>query len=174
MKETKYIKVQRALTYAASDLEKMRQERKDLPQMFKERLYQLREEMKGHDLEQYREAITTPTGEVLTVQQVLEIVKQASGYTKWTAETYDAEAADMMGTDREQFRDKFGLDVKKVEVYGIERSVRNRDLVYRLQFSCIPGMVHVSYQTDRAGIDFDAPTPNDKLSQALIREVFDE
>lgn len=171
MKQTKFTRVAHAIANTERGVRSLAM-CNDLPSTFKQRLVQLAEELKGHELDQYREPLVGLIGDVFTMDEVKAMIAAASGFIKWKGE----ELTEEEGVAAEVFRDQFGLDVKDgdVKVYNFTRDVRNRDLVYYITVSCIPGLTYVSYQTDRVGIGSEDPIPNQNVPKYLKRDVFDE
>lgn len=175
MSETTYSKIAAAVKRTEHDVRKLA-ETKHLPKTFQQRLVQLAEELRGHSLDQYREPLQEVCGDYTSSADLLMLVKEASDAQKWTVSEHTGEMAAEMGMPASEFRDTFGLNVNDddVKVYELYRETRNRDLVYMVVASCIPGHVFLTYSTDRVGMAAEAPIANADILTYLKKEVFGE
>ena len=110
---------------------------------------------KAYDMEQHKEKGIKLTGEILTGEQVLEIVINATGYTKWSFFKEEDFNPDWV-------REQFNLDVKDEEIveYKIERSAKSRNDVWMISVVCLPGCIHVGFDTGRADYFIEHLIPN--------------
>lgn len=111
--------------------------------------------------------LTVPTGDVMTVDEFLAAVQDATGYL-WKRmpdrEVMDGFEGD---SDPREYAASMGLDVDPANAayYGLFRDARSRDELYMLLAFAVPGRVHLLWYTDR--VAGDQLVPNDEVKEAL-------
>lgn len=100
-----------------------------------------------YDMNQHKDKSVELTGNILTEDEVKEIVVDASGYTKWTVEKQEEDQ------DHECLKDTYGVefDDSKAVTYLVSRQVRSRDDLWLISFTCLPGHVYLGFDTGRVG-----------------------
>jgi hypothetical protein len=119
---------------------------------------------KAYDMGQHKDKGIKLEGDTLTKEQVLELVINATGYKKWSFfvdEEYDF--------NPDWVREQFNLDVKDEDIveYKLERSAKSRNDVWLITVVCLPGCVHLGFDTDRADHYIDHLVPNTNAEKEI-------
>lgn len=136
---------------------------KNLPSDLKEAVDLVTKLFQNYNVEQFREPMRKITGEQLTEQQISDILIDASESTKWKVEEYDNDA------NIDFFRNSLNLDIQEVDAkkFTASRSVRGKEDVSFLIFTCLPGHVFVELQTNNVGYSSEKVIGNNKLNSYL-------
>ena len=136
---------------------------KNLPSDLKNAVDLLTKLFQNYHVEQFRDRMRTIEGEQLTAPQISDILVNASESTKWKVEEYDDDA------DIDFFRNSLNLDVQKTDAkkFTASRSVKGKEDVSFLIFTCLPGHVFVELQTNNVGYDSEKVISNNKLQSYL-------
>lgn len=127
-----------------------------LPEAVKEKVKSLQLELKDFDLSEYQTSPTMLTGNVATQEEVLSIIKEESGYTKWTAIDPFAEYDDYE-FNPSSFKSYYGVeyDEKEVKEYMFRRDTNNRDDIRSMTVTVFPSHFSVLYHTSRVSSGAD-------------------
>lgn len=136
---------------------------KNLPKNLKEAVDLVTNLFSNYDVEQFSKPMRKITGAQLTAQELLDILANASESTKWKVEDYD-DAADI-----DFFRNSLNLDVlhSDAKKFTASRSVKSKEDVDFLIFTCLPGHVFVEVQTYSVGYNSEKVMTNNKLESYL-------
>ncbi len=101
-------------------------------------------------------------GKVYSGEEVLEIVKDVTGFTKWSIDEV-TEAEDL---ELDWFRENFAIsfDETNVKQYNMFRKCHSRDEIFLIQVITFPGHFYVSMDTGRVGFSL-----NDILTEKEMR-----
>lgn len=139
----------------------------NLPQDLKTEVENLISFFKAYDMSQHKESGIKLEGKVLTEEEVLQAVIEATGYTKWSSFKEE-------DFNPNWIREKFNLDLKKEDIieYKVERSTNSRNDVFMISVTCLPGCVNLGFDTGRADHYLDYLVQNEKLKKE-IEQNFD-
>ena len=122
----------------------------NLPEVAVQKIKALQAELKAIDLSAYETPKLELTGKVSTLEEVLNIIKEESGYTKWKLidqfeeyEDYEFEAA--------SFKSYYGVEYNEQDVkeYMFNRDSYSRDDVRSITVTVFPEHFSVLYHTSR-------------------------
>lgn len=107
-------------------------------------------------------------GNVYTAQEILEMIKESSGYNKWKfdyTERIDAEAVT-------ELKETFNIEFKEQEImrHIFSRSTHDRNALSMIIVTALPGLFQVELQTDRVGYGLDGLVNVKKFKQGIAAE----
>lgn len=163
---TSYSKQLQSYELAQSRIESLIDDTQSLPQALQDKLKELKKFFKNYDMTQHQTTLKVLDGKILSDKEILEIVKEATGYTKWSL-TKDS------GNDFSWMTAHFALDVEKMEIRHVmvERSSNSRNDIYLIQFYILPGHVYIEMDTSRANWGSKYLVTNEDVAQYLDREM---
>jgi hypothetical protein len=170
IQSTSYSKQLQAYELAHSRISSLITDTKDLPKPLKDKLIELKNLFKSYDMSQHKTMLKVLEGKILSNQEILEIVKDATGYTKWSE---NRDMANDFGNSFTWLSDHFGVDVENSEVryLALERSTHSRNEIFLIQFYILPGNVYVEMDTGRANWGSDMLLSNDDIAKYLQRQM---
>lgn len=107
-------------------------------------------------------------GKVYNAEEILEMIKDASGYTKWKfdyTERMDTE-------DVNEIKEDFNIEFEEQEVmrHIFSRSTNDRNALSMIIVTALPGLFKVELQTDRVGYGLDGLVNVKKFEQGIAAE----
>jgi hypothetical protein len=153
-KETAYrVAVSRLKDVAALD---------NLPQELKDEVNVLISFFKTYDMEQHKDKGIKLTGEILSQDEVLSAVIDATGYKKWSIFKDD-------DFDPKWIINEFNLNVKEDDIveYRVDRSTNSRNDIFMVTVICLPGCVYVGFDTGRADAYIEHLIPNADIRKEI-------
>lgn len=143
-----------------------------LPKELHEMAKDFQKQFESYDMSQHDEPLKKITGELLSDAALLAMVKEATGYTKWSvSHDFDNDLAETV----KWFRERFGIDVNQENIrdVAVERSVNNRSALWLIQFRIVPGHAYVSFDSGRVGIGSEVLIANADLPKYLAHQTAD-
>ena len=120
------------------------------------------EEFKLPMIENYREL----KGKVFSGEEVLEIVKDVTGFTKWSID----EVTESEDLDLDWFKENFAIsfDETNVKQYNIFRKCHSRDEIFLIQVITFPGHFYVSMDTGRVGFSLNDILTENEMKKGIL------
>jgi hypothetical protein len=165
--QTQYAKTKRAYMRALSTIEEL-SKNKDLPDDLIVDIFELRSKFNDYDITTHKEKGRTLTGTVLTEQEAVKAVIDATGYNRWSIENLDEE-----GETHEHrikhLKENYGVEFDESEFkrYSISRETRSRDDFWLVQIYAFAGHCWFSMDTGRADMCLDKIISNDELTESI-------
>lgn len=122
----------------------------DLPEVVTEKIKSLQLDIKDFDFSAYKTAPIMLTGNVATQEDVLNSIKEASGYTKWQL-IDQFEEYDDYEFNPSRFKSYYGVEYneKEVKEYMFRRETNSRDDISSITVTVFPEHFAVLYHTSR-------------------------
>lgn len=107
-------------------------------------------------------------GNIATAQEILEMIKDSSGYTKWKldhSEIIDTEEVNDM-------KETFNIDFKETEInrHMFSRSTNDRNALSTIIVTVLPGLFQVDLHTNRVGYCLEGLVNTKQFEQGIAVE----
>jgi hypothetical protein len=137
-------------------------EMEHLPKELKNEVEKLIKFFATYDMTKHKDKGIKLVGDVMSKDEVLKAVIDATGYTKWSIFQED-------DFNPKWIIQKFNLDVKEEDTiqYRVDRSVNSRNDVFMVTVTCLPGHVYVGFDTDRADAYIEHLIPNANIRKEI-------
>lgn len=163
--QTKFSKTKNAYERTLRSIEDLAKN-KDLPDDLIVELFELSSKFKTYDINAHREKANVLTGEVLTSDEALKAVVDATGYNRWSYDNSDD--VDNEGTIK-YIKDTYGVDFDESNFvkYSITRETRSRDDFWLVSIYAFAGHCWYSMDTGRADACIDRVIKNEELATSI-------
>lgn len=157
MKETVFAKNIRLNNMCVSDLESLMKKiknQKDYPHELVAMLANTIAEFKSYNMEIFKEPVKDLEqlqGNVLSKDDVLGVVVEASGYNKWTIVEAQNSSEENEKLKQELEDDGLTCEAQLIKEYQVSRKTRGKDEVGFIIIHCFPGHTKVQVQTSHVG-----------------------
>jgi hypothetical protein len=100
-----------------------------------------------------------------TSEEILEMIKDSSGYTKWKLSSTETLKNDEM----QEIKQDFNVDFKETEiqVYSYSRSTNDRNALSYIMVTVLPGFYQVQLQTNKVGYSLEGLVNNKQFKQGI-------
>lgn len=107
-------------------------------------------------------------GEMKTSEEILEMIKDSSGYTKWKLSSTET----LKNDEIQEIKQNFNVDFKEkeIQVYGYSRSTNDRNALSYIIVTVLPGFYYVQLHTDKVGYSLEGLVNNKQFKQGIAAE----
>ena len=160
---SKKVKAHDIATHRLKEVSKI----ENLPPKLKQEVEALIKIFDSYDMTQHKDKGIKLSGDILSKEDVLKAVIDATGYTKWSVFKDEDHCP-------EYIIKEFNLDIKEEDVvlYRVERSTNSRNDIFMVNVTCLPGCVYVGFDTGRADGYIEHLIPNANIKKE-IEDNFD-
>lgn len=107
-------------------------------------------------------------GKIPTVEEILSMIKESSGYTKWkfsNTETLETEEIN-------DIKETYNIDFKEKEInrHVFSRSTNDRDALSTILVTVLPGLFQVDLHTNRVGYELEGLVNKEQFEQGIAVE----
>lgn len=152
---------------------------KNLPTDIAQMLLETKNKIEAYDLTSTKPALTKLNGDLLTVNEILNILNTISEDWKLvsTKDTFDT--SDLMnagfGVHPQWYAEHYNLDIAMDETKIYEFSKKNYNYaqgdIHRIVVQCLPGHVDVSFDTGSVGYSLEKIITNAQLKKQLKSHI---
>lgn len=168
IKSSEYSKALYAYNTTVSSLESLAKTT-HLPDDLKKKIKELHIKFKAYNIAQHKEIGINLEGKILTVEEIKEIVLDATGYTRWSV------YKDEDDLDHSWLLEHFGIDVdvEKIVTYMVERNTNSRSEIFLIKVTVLPGNVYLTFDTGRAGYGIEHLVDNKDMKKNIESQFKD-
>lgn len=107
-------------------------------------------------------------GKVATQEEILQMIIDSSGYTKWKLDNTEVISSDEV----KSLKDTYNIDFKDntISRYMFTRSTRDRNALGMIIVTVLPGLFQVDLHTDRVGYDLPGLVNVKQFEQGIAAE----
>lgn len=107
-------------------------------------------------------------GQVYNAEQILDMIKQSSGNTKWKFSQSDK----LSEQEIQDIKEEFNIDFEKTEIerHMFSRSTNDRNTLCFIGVTALPGLFQVELQTDRVGYGLDGLVNVKQFEEGIAAE----
>lgn len=166
IKKSTYAKQSRAIDILHAQLNNILSDNyfNDLPQSIREQIETFQERIKKNNYETETN-IQVLNGKTATEKEILDLIVQATGYTKWVLEdTIEVKSARI-----EEIKKQYAVtfDTKKIVQYMFSRNVNSRDDINMITVMALPGYFKILMDTDRADVSIEELITSEEAVQKI-------
>lgn len=145
----------------------------NLPEEIIKEIKGFHSKLKKYEIKKHEVKLISLKGKLIGKEEIKKILVDATGYTRWSVVEEDRESREEeRGYGSEWLVKNFGVsfDEEKVKYFTAERSTQNRDEIYLIDFTVLPGSVYMSFDTDRVGYDIKYLVPNKDIKKEVAAQ----
>lgn len=107
-------------------------------------------------------------GYIATSEELLDMIKEASGYTKWKFSQTEKLSVEEIN----DLKEEFNIDFTEQEIYRhmFSRSTNDRNALGMIIVTVLPGLFQVDLHTDRVGYGLDGLVNVEQFEQGIAAE----
>lgn len=107
-------------------------------------------------------------GYIATSEELLDMIKEASGYTKWKFSQTETLSVEEIN----DLKEEFNIDFTEQEIYRhmFSRSTNDRNALGMIIVTVLPGLFQVDLHTDRVGYGLDGLVNVEQFEQGIAAE----
>lgn len=107
-------------------------------------------------------------GQFATVEEILTMIKESSGYTKWKFSHTDV----VETKEVKEIKETFNIDFAETEInrHMFSRSTNDRNALSTIIVTVLPGLFQVDLHTDRVGYCLEGLVNNKQFEQGIAVE----
>lgn len=107
-------------------------------------------------------------GEISTVEKILEMIKESSGYTKWKFDYTETLESEELDDIKETYNINFSE--KEIQRHLFSRSTNDRNALSTIIVTVLPGLFQVDLHTNRVGYCLEGLVNQKQFEQGIAVE----